>query len=560
MDSKETFLKIIWQIFEKDGYDEKHKQRLELELKEIDDQSRYDYFLDIFKAKEKRSYNKNNLFVAKLLRVTDAFNIDQPAKYGYGDLPDIDCDYLPLIRDYVKNEWAPKAFGEQNVCNIGNYSTFGIKNALIDMARVHGYDRNEILGLTTKLGIKDDDGKPLTWEKALELNEDLARYCKEHPDVARSAKNIINRNRGKGKHAGGLIISSSRIDNLVPLVTDPDGNPVSAWVEGLHDQDLQPVGLVKFDCLSIINLMQIAICCDIVKKRHNLTSICSLPDLDEDWSDTSFLNDPKAIEMANRGELKCIFQFDSETVRKMAQRGGVDTFDDLVAYTSLNRPSAMQMGMHDRYINRKKRLEDYSIHPVLQPILGKTYGVMVFQESVIKILNVVGGIPEKDCEIVRKAISKKKEEIFARYKDMFLQNGQVKLGWTLEQVSDLWDQVVAFSGYGFNLCLTGDTLIFNKLTNEFISLEQASEYLDEIVLDCLDGDEIVEGEVDDVFFVKEEDVYEVILENGQVIKGTLEHRFICSDGQPHTLQEIIEKDLELVYTDDIYTYAQHSER
>src|SRR5690606_33464237 len=120
------------------------------------------------------------------------------------------------VRDYLKLEWAPKKFGQENICSIGTYTTFGLKSALIDMARVHGRSREEILSLTTKLGIKDDEGNSLTWEKALELNEDLAKYCKDNPDVAEAARILINRRRGSGTHAGGLVVSSSSINNLVP--------------------------------------------------------------------------------------------------------------------------------------------------------------------------------------------------------------------------------------------------------------------------------------------------------------------------------------------------------
>lgn len=106
--------------------------------------------------------------------------------------------------------------------------------------------------------------------------------------------------------------------------------------------------------------------------------------------------------------------------------------------------------MDERFIERKRGREMYELHPVLQPILKDTCGVMIFQEQILKILRLVGNIPDMHCEIVRKAISKKKIKIFSKYKEMFLKNGQKVLGWTLEQVDDLWSQIEAFSEYGFN--------------------------------------------------------------------------------------------------------------
>lgn len=449
MVEKEKLLELCQTALQQKGLnDEAHQNRLSLEIREIDNQNEYDYFLEMH-GKVRYPQNEHNLLIPYLLGIVPSFDISQPPAFDYGDAPDIDVDYLPVVRDYLKNEWAPKAFGPNFVCNIGTYGTFGIKNALINMARVHGKNRKEVLDLTTTLGLKDEDGKPLTWDKALEMYPALKKYCEENPDVAKAAKKLINRNNTMGKHAGGLIVSSVPLNSFIPLVKDKEGTPLSAWVEGLHGQDLGPMGLVKFDLLVITNLMQIAIACKLIKERHGITTINALPG-QKDWSDDSYLEDPAAIALANKGDLKCIFQFDSDGIRAMAKAGGVTCFNDLVAYSALYRPGPMGMGMHDHFIKRKKGEEEYTLHPLLKSVLGKTYGVMVFQEQVMQLLNVVGDIPLKDCELIRKAISKKKEEYFRKYKEMFIVNGQKRLGWTEEQVIDLWNQIAAFAEYGFN--------------------------------------------------------------------------------------------------------------
>ncbi len=296
----------------------------------------------------------------------------------------------------------------------------------------------------------------MEWDKAIELYPDFASFCAENPVVAEDAQAMLDRNKSAGVHAGGLIISSVPIDNFVPLEVrkvDPktgEGVVVSAWSEGLKSQDLQAVGLVKFDVLAIINLLQIAYIIKLIKERHpEVETICALPD-DYNWSDTAYLNDPVAIEMANKADLRGVFQFDSEGIRKLVQRGGVTSFDDLVAYNSLFRPSCLTLGMDARYYKRKRGEEEYFLHPLIEPILGRTYGVMVYQEQILRILHVVGDIPLIHCEKVRKAISKKKVEAFQKYKEMFLINGQKNLNANLDFVEKLWDQVVAFSGYGFN--------------------------------------------------------------------------------------------------------------
>ena len=447
---KERLLEICQKALEQKGLnDELHVKRLAWEMKEIDAQNEYDYFLDLYNKKIRYSENQNNLLVPYLLGVVDNVDINREPITTFGDFPDVDTDYLPMIRDYLKNEWASQAFGQEKVCNIGSYNTFGIKSSLINMARVFNKDRNTVLELTTQMGLKDDDGNTLVWDKALEIYPAFKKYCEDNPEVAEAARRLVNRNNSMGKHAGGLIVSSTRIDNFVPLVKDKEGTPLSAWVEGLHGQDLSPMGLVKFDLLVITNLMQIALACKFIKERYKVENICSIEG-QSDWSDTSYLNDTKALAMADKGDLKCVFQFDSVGIRQMAKDGGVTSFEDLVAYTSLYRPSSLSMKMHERYIERKRGREQYEIHPLLQPVLGKTYGIMCYQEQVMQILNIVGDIPLKDCEIVRKAISKKKLELFSKYKEMFVANGQKNLGWTEEKVKDFWDQIEMWAGYGFN--------------------------------------------------------------------------------------------------------------
>ena len=433
------------------------KERLKYEVREIDNQVEHDYFVDLHERGVRFPRNENNLLVPYLLCLTDEFDPSAESAHIQGEFPDIDVDYLPAVQEYLRNEWCPRTFGRDKVVNIGNYSTFGIKSALLDMARVHGADHQEIQTITKNLVDKDGDGRPLSWDKALEATPDLAAYCQRNPEIADAASRLIDRNRGRGKHAGGTVVSSIKIADLVPIMIDTDGNPVSGWTEGLHEQDLQPVGLIKFDVLAVKDLLRIAHCCNLVKERHGLKSI-SAKEGGCDWSDTSYLNDTKALELANRAETRGIFQFDGDGMRKLIKSGGVDRFEDLVAYSSLFRPAAIGMRMHERYVERKRGREEWedSVPECVRDVLAKTYGVMVFQEQIMKILNVVGDIPLIHCEKIRKAISKKKTGEFIKYKQMFLENGSRKTAWPIESDDErnlnfLWNLIESFSSYGFNL-------------------------------------------------------------------------------------------------------------
>ena len=170
-----------------------------------------------------------------------------------------------------------------------------------------------------------------------------------------------------------------------------------------------------------------------------------------DWTDVpKWRNDPVALGLANNSDLKCIFQFDGEGIRNLVRAGGVDRFEDLVAYALLFRPGPLGMKMQERYVERKRGREEFKLHPLLHSILGKNYGVMVYQEDVMKILNLVGNVPLKDCELVRKAISLKKLEGFVGYKEKLLENGRKNLNCTEKEINHLWDQIESFAEYGFN--------------------------------------------------------------------------------------------------------------
>ena len=144
-------------------------KRLINELIQIEVQEEAKYFLELYYVSKKYDNNENNLIVPWILSICFDFNIDKESIYNMGELPDIDVDYLPQVRDYLKNEWAVNEFGKDYVCNIGNYGTFGLKSTFIDMARVHGLDRGEILSITKQLKLKDDEGHALNFEKALEI-------------------------------------------------------------------------------------------------------------------------------------------------------------------------------------------------------------------------------------------------------------------------------------------------------------------------------------------------------------------------------------------------------
>lgn len=462
--------------------DAEWQKRFMDELREVVGKDEVGYFLKVRNdcvQKRLRYENENNSIIPYLLGICREFDITKPPAFDYGEFPDIDIDYIDGVREYLKEIYAKQLFGEEYVCNIANYNTFGMKSALTDMARVFGLDHEEVKAVTKHLKDKDEDGGKLTWEDALELFDDLREYCDKHPEVAEAAKHMMGRIRGRGQHASGLIVSSVPIREYIPLIAGKGESPASAWTEGQSASDCSTVGFIKFDFLGLDGNSKIADTCKmacqaaeklkkeaehaelIVNSAVGEMTVCALPGLDfngnpyPSWSDTSYLDDPKSIAMANRGDLRMIFQFDgSPGIRNLARQGGVRSFDDLVAYTALYRPGPMKLGYHEEYCKRAKGEKEWTVHPLLaegQANLSFTYGVLAYQEQIARMLNTVGQVPWKDCEIIRKAISKKKIEKFIKYKNAFIEGGQQTLGQTREYLEELWEQIEAFAGYGFNL-------------------------------------------------------------------------------------------------------------
>jgi DNA polymerase III alpha subunit len=552
MKDRERFLKLCVLGFKNRNItdDIRYKERFKKELKEIDAQGEHEYFLNLYdKFKDDNlefTENQHNNITDYLLGLTNEFDIEKPSAFIQGEFPDIDIDYLKPVRDYIKRTWAPLTFGQDFICEIGTYGTSGIKSAMLDMAKVLSADKETLQQITNKMADKDDEGADLEWNKALELYPEFNSYCESNPRVANAAQMLLDRIRSGSVHAGGLIIADRRLDGFVPLEVrmvnkdNPDGVICSAWTEGLNRQDLGPVGLIKFDLLVINNLMQIALCCKLVKERHGLSQICALPGL-WDFSDLSYLNDPKAIAMANEGDLKCIFQFDSEGIRKVVKRGGVSSFDDMAAYSALYRPGPLNMGMDVHYCRRKKGEEPYSIHPLMEKSLGKTYGVLVFQEQIMDILRVVGEIPDMHTEKVRKAISKKKVKDFIKYKEMFIENGQKNLNANLEFVTNLWDQIESFAEYGFNASMTKETLIPHKG-----GVKEIKDFVPGDVVYCIDQHgQQVETEVIKLHDHGQIEGFEVTFDDGYKITCSANHKFLTENGQV-SLKEICRSRLSIL--------------
>jgi hypothetical protein len=230
----------------------------------------------------------------------------------------------------------------------------------------------------------------------------------------------------------------------------------------------------------------------------------------------------------------------------------------MIVANALYRPGPLGAGMHDMYCSYKhKQKEIQYLHPKMGEILSETYGIMVYQENIMKLAQGLAGFTGGQADSLRKAIGKKDKVLMEEARNRFSE-GCVKNGVDLDIAKKIFEQIEFFGDYGFNKCLSGDTKVLNKADGSKFTLKELEgifsksnsdcRYVDlPIVLDSYVDGEIVEDEVLDVFETGEKEIYEIELDNGMIIKCTLDHKFYCSDDKPHTVKEIMEKEFEIIY-------------
>lgn len=482
--------------------------RLHIEFEEIEKQGMWNYFKGLIDS-GKKFVNENNLFCAYLWDICDENPLYENKDLIYvqsNEMPDIDVDVEPESRNIIK-QYCVQEFGENKVISIANYNTFGIKSGIRDISRVKEVPLDEVNKCTKKL---EDDVNHIEWNDALEKYPSLRLFNDKYKNVCDIVRRFNTRIRSLGKHAGGIVISNIELPKTIPLITRRNESTndffiMSSFSEGLHRSDLKPFGLVKLDFLGLSNLNYISECMKLIKDRYiyfvfdeklqikellpkykkieidrdgeklnvfydkirigdkikgfeivdgpydfEKFGLFRLSEEDEDWSDESYLSDIDCIKEANEGLLNMVFQFDSSGIQTLVKSGGVEKFEDLVVYNALYRPGPLDCGMTEEFVKRKKGFSKYELHDVLKPILSETHGVIVYQEQLMKLANVVGMISLPDCEKLRKAMSQKDEEKFKGFKEQFIENGQKVLNESYKYVSDLWNQLETFAGYGFN--------------------------------------------------------------------------------------------------------------
>ncbi|WP_105317790.1 DNA polymerase III subunit alpha [Thermus tenuipuniceus] len=354
-------------------------------------------------------------------------------------MPDIDTDFSDRERDRVI-EYVRRRYGEDKVAQIGTFGSLASKAALKDVARVYGIPHKKAEELAKLIPVQFGKPKPLA--EAIELVPELKAEMEKDPrvrEVIEVAMRLEGLNRHASVHAAGVVIAQEPLTDLVPLMRDQEGRPVTQYDMGA----VEALGLLKMDFLGLRTLTFLDEAKKIVKESKGV-------ELDYDRLP---LDDPKTFALLARGETKGVFQLESggmtATVRGLKPR----RLEDIIALVSLYRPGPME---HiPTYIRRHHGQEPVSYvefphaEKYLRPILEETYGIPVYQEQIMQIASQVAGYSLGEADLLRRAMGKKKVEEMQKHRERFVRGARER-GVPEEEANRLFDMLEAFANYGFN--------------------------------------------------------------------------------------------------------------
>ena len=351
------------------------------------------------------------------------------------EAPDIDIDFCQQRRaeviQYVKDK-----YGVENVAQIGTFGTLQARAAIRDVGRALGMPIPRVDAVVALV----PDELNITLEKALAKSDGLQKVYDgdaEVRELLNLARQIEGLARNVGTHAAAVVIADRPLTEYTPLQHVQNKEEViTQWAMG----DVERAGLLKMDFLGL----------------RNLTSLSKVVELIEQTTGERIdpykfpLDDKEAFALLCRGETKGVFQLESGGIRDLLQRMKPDCFSDIIATNALYRPGPLEGGMIDEYMQVKhgRKQAEYK-HPVMKEVLGETHGVMVYQEQVMRIINRLGGIELANAYSCIKAISKKKLEAIAKYREQFIDGAHAK-GLSKKEAGELFGMIEKFAGYGFN--------------------------------------------------------------------------------------------------------------
>ena len=372
-------------------------------------------------------------------------------------MPDIDVDFCQDNRerviDYVKEK-----YGHENVAQIITYNVMKAKQTLRDVARAMGLPYSTADQLAKLIPQGDVQGSWLSLEEMYstplevlkerygahrgDIEDNVTKFrklCQENPEIdklVQIALKLEGLTRHTSLHAAGVVIAPKPLSELIPLYYDRDGAVATQY----DMVKLEELGLLKMDFLGLKTLTELKAMKDLVKERHGTEiNFLNLP-----------MDDREVFQLLQEGNTTGVFQLESAGMKRLLRKLKPDNFDDIVAVLALYRPGPLKSGLVDRYINRKHGREPVEYpFPELEPVLKETYGVIVYQEQVMKMSQILAGFTPGEADTLRKAIGKKKKDLMEQMREKFIR-GAVERGYPEDKIVKLWEDIEKFASYSFN--------------------------------------------------------------------------------------------------------------
>jgi DNA polymerase-3 subunit alpha len=385
--------------------------------------------------------------VAWVLRITD---ID-PLRYELlferflnperVSMPDFDVDFCMDGRDRVIAYVADK-YGHERVSQIITYGTMAAKAVVRDVGRVLGMSYGQVDRIARLIPFE----LGITLAVALEKEPELARLYRSDEEITNLidlAQSLEGLTRNAGTHAGGVVIAPSLLTDFSPLYCEQGA---ATAVTQFDKDDVEAAGLVKFDFLGLRTLTVID---RAVATINALRATRSEPAID---IGALPMDDAGTYALMKSCRTTAVFQLESRGMKDLVRRLQPDNFEEIIALVALFRPGPLQSGMVDDFIDRKHgrgaRVIDY-LHPMLEPVLAPTYGVILYQEQVMQIAQLLAGYTLGGADLLRRAMGKKKPEEMAKQRSVFVR-GATARGVSAAQAAHIFDLMEHFAGYGFN--------------------------------------------------------------------------------------------------------------